>query len=894
MQALPHGTVTFLFTDIESSTRLWHEHADAMPVAYARHDAILREAIAANGGVVYKTVGDAFQVAFPTAIDAVTAALVAQRALQAESWSLPEPLKVRMALHTGAVEPDANGDYRSPVLNRLGRLLGAGHGGQVLLSQATMELARDGLPDGASFRDLGEQRLKDLYRPERVFQLEGSGLHGDFADLLTLDTRPNNLPVQLTQFIGRQADVDAVRGLLERPEVRLVTITGPGGMGKTRLSLQVGADMLDSFRNGVFVVALDTLTDAALVPSAIAQAFGLRESADTPVTSILTTHLYGKHLLMVLDNLEQVIESATFIGELLLACPEIRILATSRVRLQLRGEREYPLAPLALPDNRVHATPVSLSQYESVRLFVERAQEVRPAFTVTNENAPAVAEICARLDGMPLAIELAAARVRMLRPEALLKRLAERLPMLTGGARDLPERQQTLRGAIAWSYELLGDEDQALFRRMSVFAGGATLEAIEAVAVDEGQGWEAFEGLERLVDQSLVRSTEVSGEPRFLMYETIREFAEAELVAHREAPEAKRRHAAYFASFDRLAHDFQTADIVAEIERIEPEQENIRSACAWAVGHDPVLAYRLVAGHGFTWYWRGVRREEVDWVRTVNSLPVPEVPPVDRARFLLAAGHTLINVPTDAETQEAVGRGLREAVDIFRDEGPIFWSRRSMTALAIHEFGLGNQDEAMSLMLELLDLTRKDGEAEPLALALNNAGYFAYLRGDYSGSLRYLDEGLHVAGAQTESADIVGVVMSSRGETLRALGRFDEAEAMFSEALRLVIGLRRPGDTWYNILGLALVAAQSGRHEFAVWLGAAYHGLRLKHDVPGEADLVMLESELESLLEHVRAEIGADAYGRVWQSGLLAMPEDVLARLDEVGVMPVGEQEMPA
>jgi predicted ATPase/class 3 adenylate cyclase len=893
MQALPHGTVTFLFTDIESSTRLWHEHAAAMPAAYARHDAILREAITAHGGVVYKTVGDAFQVAFPTAIDAVSAAYAAQRTLTAEPWPLKERLKVRMALHTGAVDPDAHGDYRSPVLNRIGRLLGAGHGGQVLVSQATMELARDHLPAGVAFRNLGEQRLKDLYRPERVYQLEGTGLPADFADLLTLDTRPNNLSTQLTQFIGRQDDVDAVRALIERPEVRLVTITGPGGMGKTRLALQVGADMLDAFRDGVFVVTLDTLTDAALVLPAIAHVFGLRESPDTPVTATLTGHLQSKQVLLVLDNLEQVIESSRFIGQLLVVCPEVKVLATSRVRLQLRGEREYPLQPLALPDSWRRATPSSLSHYESVRLFVERAQEVKPSFIVTNDNAPAVAEICARLDGLPLAIELAAARVRMLPPEALLKRLAERLPLLTGGARDLPERQQTLRGAIAWSYELLGEEDRALFRRISVFAGGTTLEAIEAVAVDEGQAWDAFDGLERLVDQSLVRSTDSSGEPRFLMYETIREFGLAELAAHGEVDEAFRRHAEYFASFDQI-HTSVTDLILAEVERTDAERENIRAACAWTLANDLTLAYRLAAGYGFVWYWRGVRREEAEWVREVLFAPPPDIPSHDRARFFLGAAYTILSFSLDKRASEILMQGLREAIAIFRAEGELQWSRRALTNLSIYEHSVGNHRQAMVLMLELIDLARTQGDDLNLALAMNNAGYFAYLQGDLAESLPLLDEGLAIARTLRQSPDVAAVLMSSRGDALRALGRLEEAEAMYSESLALGISLRRPEDTWVNILGLLFVAKSTGRLELAAWLGGVQHTVRLDHDIHLHNDLVDQVAELEHTVGEIRAEMGDDAFRRAWDLGLSARPEDVMARLDIPDAMLTHEKEVSA
>ncbi len=479
MQNLPRGTVTFLFTDIEGSTRLWHAYGETMPAAYERHDAMLRAAVLALGGVVYKTIGDAFQAAFPDAAAGVGAALDAQRALQAEDWPTPEPLMIRMALHTGAVDPTPEGDYRSPVLNRLGRLLDAAHGQQVLVSQAAMELTRDLLPSGVRFIDLGEQRLKDLYRPEHVWQLGAPDLRVEFPALRTLDTRPNNLPTQLTQFIGREDDAARLSELLRRDDVRLVTLTGPGGIGKSRLSLQAAADLLDRFEHGVFLTMLDAITDPALVPGTIAQALGLRDTGEEAMATQLTDFLQDRRMLLVLDNLEQIIEAATFVGELLVAAPGVKILATSRTRLQITGEHEFPLRPFSLPDRR-HADDVdTISQYESVRLFVERAEATRPTFRLTSDNAPAIAEICTRLDGLPLAIELAAARIRILPPEAMLGRLTARLPILTGGARNVPARQQTLRGAIAWSYELLTPEDRALYRRMAVFSGGATLEAVQ-------------------------------------------------------------------------------------------------------------------------------------------------------------------------------------------------------------------------------------------------------------------------------------------------------------------------------------------------------------------------------------------------------------------------------
>ena len=448
MAAPPSGTVTFLFTDIEGSSRMWEKCPETMRTALARHDRILRSAIVAHGGHVFKTVGDAFCAAFPTAPEALEAALSAQRALLVnEDWGEAGAPLVRMALHTGSAE-ERDGDYFGPPLNRVARLLSAGHGGQTLLSLPTQELVRDQLPVGAQLRDLGEHRLKDLARPGASLRAPGAGLVRRFPS--SEDAREphrTTCPYSPPRSLGARGRWRTIRGRLLAPEVRLLTLTGPGGTGKTRLALQAAADLLDEFEDGVFFVALATLTDPTLVASTVAQALDVRESGDQTLIEGVKDYLKDKRLLLVLDNFEQVLEAAPLAGELLSA-PRLKVLATSRIPLGVYGEHEYAVPPLSVPDPKRLPGLETLSQYEAVRLFIERARAAKADFAVTNENAPAVAEICARLDGLPLAIELAAARVKLLPPNAMLGRLGRRLKLLTGGARDLPERQRTLRGAI--------------------------------------------------------------------------------------------------------------------------------------------------------------------------------------------------------------------------------------------------------------------------------------------------------------------------------------------------------------------------------------------------------------------------------------------------------------
>ena len=553
--ALPAGTVTFLFTDIEGSTARWEQHPEAMRVALARHDALLQEGIATHGGVVLteRGEGDSFFALFARPSDALAAACALQHALAAEPW--PEavaPIRVRMALHTGEAGMRERRDYRGTAVNRCARLRAVAHGGQVLLSGATYELVRELLPPEVSLRDLGAHRLKDLTRPERVFQLLHPNLPADFLPLKSLDTQRHNLPVQPTALIGREREVATVRECLLEPETRLLTLTGPGGTGKTRLALQVSAEVLEAFPDGVFFVNLAPISDPALVLPTIAQTLGVTEAGSQPLRDTLHAFLHDKQLLLLLDNFEQVVEAASMLSELLAACALVRMLVTSRAALHLRAERLYAVPPLALPETTPLPPLAMLTQYEAVRLFIERAQDVKSDFAVTNETAPAVAEICVRLDGLPLAIELAAPRVRLFTPQALLTRLSHRLGVLTGGAQDLPARQRTLRATIDWSYSLLSEEEQRLFARLSVFAGGRTLDAIEAICNPDGM-LDVLGGVESLLEKSLLGQTEIEGETRFTLLETLHEYARERLEASVEAEAMRRAHAAYFLALAKEA-----------------------------------------------------------------------------------------------------------------------------------------------------------------------------------------------------------------------------------------------------------------------------------------------------------------------------------------------------
>jgi predicted ATPase/class 3 adenylate cyclase len=582
MHAKPAArTLTFLFTDLEASTRLWERFPDAMRTAIARHDALLRAAVESSDGEVVKTTGDGLMAIFSSVAAAVSACVTVQQGLMREHWGETGPLRVRMGLHTGDAETRV-GDYFGPTVNRAARIMAVGHGGQVLLSSATAALVVDRLPDGATLRDLGEHRLKDLERAEHIFQLVHVGLVGDFPPLATLNHRPNNLPLQASTFVGRVAELNEIRKRLMDETVRLLTLTGPGGTGKTRLALRVAAELIDRFADGVFFIDLSAVRDAESVIASIAGAIRVTETSGQSLLEDVESRLRYEHVLLVLDNFEQVRAAAPALVELLSECSGLKLLVTSRERLRLRGELLFPVPPLSLPAvGPGHRSAVDLARYEAIQLFVDRAQGVKPGFVLTDENAPAVAEICLRLDGLPLAIELATAHLRLFSPEALRDRLGSRLPVLGSGALDLPARQQTLRAAIEWSYQLLDPAEQRLLELLSVFSG-AELAAIEMVVgelnwASDTHG-DIVDGLASLLDKSLIRQAELgNGETRLVMLETIREFAAERLDDLPEFSAAARRaHAVYYAEFAERQWEHLTGQrrelalmaVAAEIENL--------------------------------------------------------------------------------------------------------------------------------------------------------------------------------------------------------------------------------------------------------------------------------------------------------------------------------------
>jgi len=663
---MPVGTVTFLFTDMEGSTRLMQELGDRYVQAQIDHHEILRAAFRSGDGRELRTEGDSFFCVFESALDACGAAAEAQRNFASHRWPGDKPIRVRIGLHTGEA-PLVGKEYIGIDVHHAARVMASAHGGQVVISEATRSLVESSLGDGLTLRDLGLHRLKDLARPERLFQLVIAGVPDTFPALRTLDSTPNNLPTQLTSFVGREELVAEAKRLLAG--TRLLTLVGPGGIGKTRLSLQIAADVVQSFPDGVYFVALSAVRDPDLIASTVAQAIGVSVAGNRMPIDAVNEHLHDRKVLLIFDNFEQLLpQGGPTVTQLLQASPGVKVVASSRAALHVYGEQEMAVEPLRLPDLRALPSLEALGQYEAVRLFIERAVAARHDFRVTNENAPAIAGICERVDGLPLAIELAAARVKLFNPQALLARLEQSANVLGAGSRDLPGRQQTLKGAIAWSYDLLDEPHKRLFARFSVFARGANLEQAEAVCGPESElGVDVLTGLDELADQSLLRRLPDFDEPRLLMLHVIREYAAERLQESGESDRTRDRHAA---EFQRLAEEAAPhlfgADQKLWLDHLELDHDNFRAAFDWASGSGDVKR-ALCLGAAFWRFWqmRGHLREARTRLDALLAMPATRDHPAERARSLEAGG----GIAYWQGDLKAAGIYYDECLDIMRAGG---------------------------------------------------------------------------------------------------------------------------------------------------------------------------------------------------------------------------------
>jgi predicted ATPase/class 3 adenylate cyclase len=927
---LPTGAVTFLFTDIEGSTALWEQHPAAMPAMLARHHELVRQAVEAHHGAVFQIVGDAFHAAFAHPEQALAAAVVAQRALQAEFGERPaepgehEPpaaesgvparapqptLHVRMAVHTGSAEVRQGdfvaGQYLSgPTLNRTARLLAAGHGGQILVSQVTEQLVREALPPDVTLRPLGEFRLRNLTRPESIYQLVAPGLPVDFPALRTVGIFRHNLPPDNTRFVGRERELAEIRRLLET-QTALLTLTGPGGVGKTRLSLQAAAQLLDIFEDGVWLVELATLTDPALVPQAVATAIGAHEEAGRPLLATLGEHLTGKRVLLVLDNCEHLVEAcAQLVAELLRRSPSLRILASSRERLGVAGEIPLRIPPLSLPPERFETgQPVDLlMQSDAVRLFVERARLADPRFSITPHNAAVVAEICARLDGIALAIELAAARVKMMSLEQLDARLDDRFRLLIGGSRAYLPHQRTLRALIDWSHDLLDDDERVLFRRLAVFAGGATLAAAEAVcAAAPLADWQILDVLGRLESKSLLVLSEREDEVRFGMLDTIRSYALEKLEQSGETAATRDRHMAVCLELAERADPLlRGAEQEQWFERLDAELDNLREAFNWAIaGRRAAEALRMTAALGYYWNRRGLWSEGLERADKALALAAPDATPRAYGRALISAGMLAQDLGHYADA----GARFARAAEISTAAGDTYGSAHATRGLAEARMSQGAGAEAEALFEQALALSQACDDRWGTALVLNILGWHALDRGDNGRAAVLYQQSLELyraigdrsrialllgglalaainAGEIERAAELVNESLALRralkdawgvAASLDDLGRvallrgdYARAREHLTASLREFWRMGDKGSITYRLEALAWLDALEGRATRGARLAGAAAGVR---EALGGAALFIYRSHYEQMLAALHAQLDDAAFAAAFAAG---------------------------
>ena len=881
MPDLPTGTVTFLFTDIEGSTALWEQHPEAARAALVRHDVLVEQIVAEHHGQVVRPrgEGDSRFAVFARATDAIAAAAALQQAFAVEAWPTPAPLRVRMALHTGEADL-REGDYYGSAVNRCARLRAVAHGGQTLATLATQELVRDSLPASITLRDLGVHRLKDLSRREHIFQLVAPGVRSAFPPLATLERAPNNLPLQPTPLIGRDPEVEHVRQHLLDPEIRLVTLTGPGGTGKTRLALAAAAAVVEHFPDGVWFVDLGHLNDPAQVAPAIATVLSVKEHGGKRLAETLATYLRGRQLLLVLDNFEHVLSAAPLLEELLRGAPRLSVLVTSRVVLGMYGEQNMPVPPLALPDLDALPPLEALTRYEAIRLFVARAQAVRPDFALTPDTAPIVAEICRRLDGLPLAIELAAAQIRLLPAPALLARLRDRPErVLAGGSWSLPARQQTLRATLDWSYNLLNAQEQMLLRRLAVFAGSWMLEATAAVCnADNDLDIDVLDGLTALLDKSLVHSVDKGGKPRLSMLETIREYALEQLMASGEAERLRSSHARFYLRLVASARPelARGASQMAWHRHLDAEYDNLRAALQWLLDHQEVDAALEFAGGVWPfWMTRGYLsegRRALDAVLALAGAHAAQHTPELSTLYLrvLRGAGWLASEQNDYERATALFEQALVLTREMRDTRRIAGVLVELGYVArLH----GDYARAMALFEESVAIAPEAVGQRTHPLTLSNLGMLAHIQGDDTRALSNLEAALSLS---RERGDNVAVAwtLAYLGQVLKDQGNAVRARTYVAEGLALFRGLGNRDGIAFALELLAGVLVLRGQALPAARLFGAADALR---EAIGSPLAPFDQPGYERDVERARSGLEDGAWQAAWAEGRAMTLEQVVA-----------------
>ena len=827
MGALPTGTVTFFFSDIEGSTRLLETLGDEYPGVLERHRRILRDVFARSAALEMSTEGDSFFAVFPGAQEAVAGAVAIQRAIAAEDWPAGASLRVRIGLHTGEARV-ADGDYVGLDVHRAARIMAAAHGGQILISGATRALVERSLGSDIELRDLGEHRLRDLSAPERLSQAFADDLATDFPPLRTLNAPSNNLPTQTSRLVGRETELTAIRQYLDSPNVRLVTLTGPGGIGKTSLSIRAAADQVDRFGDGVFFVDLSGARDVEAALDAVVQVVGVTVSSDDQLRTALAKELGSRHLLLVLDNFEQVMPAADDVSELIKLCPELKVLVTSREALRVRGEQVLPVAPLSIPEQGLAGlTAEGALRYEAVRLFVERAQEARPSFELTDQNAFAVAEICARLDGLPLAIELAAARMKLFSPQGLRDRLGGRLELLRGGARDLPARQQTLRSTIEWSYELLDDEERAIFQLLSLFAS-TRIDAVEQVSanVEPLANIDAVDRLASLIDKSLVRSVEDRHGQRLSMLDTIREFAAEQLAAEPILSVAgTRAHAEYFAELaDASRDDLHGPRREAAVEAFASELGNLQGAWRYFVeAADLAALNKLLDGlwslHDSRGWYHGAAALANDLLGVLTRVPPAPDRAEDEITLRVTLARALLALRGYTDEVEALYRDALQLADI---AGAVPRRLPVLRSLASFYLYRSEIDKAAAVGREMLELAEQEHDPSLEVEGHLVVGPALAFLGQGPEGLDHLDRAIVLFDPKRDGRSHLRLGPNP-GVAARAvaglvnwmLGYPDTAALRAASALELAEELQHPYSLAYATFHVALLDLWSGRLDIA-------------------------------------------------------------------------------
>jgi predicted ATPase/class 3 adenylate cyclase len=870
------ASMTLLFSDVEGSTRLWESEPKEMNVALRRHDAILRNAIESHGGHVFKTVGDGFYATFADGGHAVQAALQAQFALQAEEWPTTRAIKVRMALHTGSPEA-RDGDFFGPVLNRLARLLSAGHGGQVLLSQAAMIQACEVLPPECRLLDLGQHRLSDLERPEQVSMLLHPDLRSEFPALKSLDSFPNNLPRHLSSFVGRRQELEQLARLME--EGILVTVSGSGGTGKSRLALQSAAENMERYPDGIWFVELAALSEGDLIPQMVANALGVREGTGVTVDRALADHLKNKTALLLLDNCEHLIEPcARFVETALQAAPKLKVVVTSREPLGLRGEAIFRIPSLPVPDASHVKTAKDALASDAVRLLVERAQSIQPQFELTDSSAVFAVHVCQRLDGIPFAIELAASRLRALTLKQISERLDDRFGLLTSGFRTALPRQQTLRAMIDWSHDLLDESEKVLLRRLAVFVGGCTLEAAEEVCHDGSLGdLELLESLARLVDKSLVVHSDTVDPPRYRMLETVRQYAGEKLTQSGEEPMMRERHAGYFSRFCGEVEEKLTGpDQLRWLDVIESEHDNIRAVLAFCRDHaDHVeLGLSLVGAIGRFWTVRGYLTEGRSWIDPLLKTAGSEL-----TENMATACRTAGQLAYWQGDSQAGRRYGEMSLKVCRAIGDQRGETISLFRIGFAALAEGDLLAARSSFEQARDLGTAIGDDAGMPHLINALGEVSWAEGKIDEAKQYFEESLKLFQTAGDRRSIAGV-MKSLAMVACEEDRLDESLNYLREGLAIRRELQNETGIAVTLDCLGVVVARRGPVSRAVLLLAAAHSLHVNHGSrpePGDA------ARIDAAKAAADKALGYEAFDQLWQRGLGLPLEEVieLALTDE-------------